>query len=470
MVEKDGSDRQSRESRVTRRQFLFRAALAGLATTAGASLLAACSSGPASPAAAPTQPAAPGAPAATKAPAAEAPKPAGQKSKLVLGVVGWALDGIKIQELAKDYMQAHPDVDVEIQPIPEDWAGVSNMPKKIQMEATQQTSSKDVIIGIYGWGEAAPLVALDLLEPLNDLLPKSAIDDVYPALMTEGKFGDKIYMYPLATDVVGWIYRPSMLKAAGLDKPPATWDEVNQYIDKIKAAHGDKVYPIGFDWKVAHRGYLPILCTLTDKPFVDGVLDTSSPNARKALELVAQYYKGMPASSADDLGAAKAFQTGNVAMEMYWPTQVLRGYQAGLPQDDVKYSPLPKGTREATLGWTGGSMIPKYAKNKKEAIRFLTEGLRTDKADKYNMDNWKLVPYKSANDKLKASAPNWYASVMQQAMEALTIPLNVYYNNIEYPIFSEEVQKLAAGRASLDDTLKTMTTRIQQEIQKTKKQ
>ena len=450
--------------------FVIGALLVTAACSGGSAPAPSDSSKPAAPAAtsAPAAPA-PAAPAATKAPAAAPAQASGQKSKLVVGVVGWVQQGIKIQELADDYMKAHPDVEVELQPIPEDWAGVSNMPKKIQMEATQQTSSKDVIIGVYGWGEVAPLVALDLLEPLNDLLPKSAIDDCYPNLLNEGKFGDKIYMYPLATDVVGWIYRPSMLKEAGFSKPPATWDEVNQYIDKIKAKYGDKVYPIGFDWKVAHRGYLPILSTLTDKPFVDGVLDTSSPQAKKALEMVAQYYKSMPASSADDLGAAKAFQTGNVAMEMYWPTQVLRGYQAGLPKDDVMYAPLPAGTRSATIAWTGGSMIPKYAKNKKEAIRFITEGLRTAKADKYNMDNWKLVPYKSATEKLKASAPDWYAPVMEQAKEALPIPLNIYYNNIEHPAFNDEIQKLAMGKATLDDTAKTLTTRIQQEIEKTKK-
>lgn len=443
--------------------FVIGALLVTAACGGGSAPAPASSSKPAATAAAPA------APAATKAPAAAPAQASGQKSKLVIGGVGWVNQGIKLQELIDDYAKAHPEVEVELQPIPEDWAGVSNMPKKIQMEATQQTASKDVIIGVYGWGEVAPLVALDLLEPLNDLLPKSAIDDVYPNLMNEGKFGDKIYMYPLATDVVGWIYRPSMLKAAGFDKPPATWAEVDQYLEKLKATHGDKAYAIGFDWKVPHRGYLPILSTLSDKPFVDGVLDTSSPEARKAMEMVAKYYKYMPASSADDLGAAKAFQTGNVAMEMYWPTQVLRGQQAGLPKEDVKYSPLPKGTRSATIAWTGGSMIPKYAKNKKEAIRFLTEGLRTAKADKYNMDNWKLVPYKSANEKLKASAPDWYGPVMEQAKEALPIPLNVYYNNIEYPVFNEEIQKLVMGKASLDDTVKTMTTRIQQEIEKTKK-
>lgn len=418
--------------------------------------------------AAPASSAPTAAPVATKA-AAEPAKPSGQKSKLVIGVVGWALQGIKIQELANDYAKANPDVEVEVQPLPEDWAGAANLPKKIQMEASQGTSSKDVIIGVYGWGEVAPLVALDLLEPLNDLLPKTAIDDVYPALLNEGKFGDKIYMYPLATDLVGWLYRPSMLKEAGLEKPPSTWDEVTQYMEKIKAKYGDKMYPIGFDWKPPHRGYLPILSTLTDKPFVDGILDTSSPEAKKALEMIGAMYKYMPASSADDLGSAKAFQTGNVAMIMYWPTQVLRAHQAGLPKEDVKYTALPKGVRTSTIAWTGGSMVPKMAKNKKEAVRFITEGMRTEKADRYNMENWKLVPYKSANEKLKASAPDWYGPVMEQAKDALAIPLNPYYNSIEFPIFSEEIQKLLLGRQSVDDTMKNMTTRIKTEVDKTKR-
>jgi multiple sugar transport system substrate-binding protein len=78
------------------------------------------------------------------------------------------------------------------------------------------------------------LVELDALRPLDALLAKSPLRDrIDPALFATMQWRDHIWSVPFATNNIGIFYRPSLFKAAGIEKLPQTWTELRQVAQKL---------------------------------------------------------------------------------------------------------------------------------------------------------------------------------------------------------------------------------------------
>ncbi|MBI5305760.1 MAG: extracellular solute-binding protein [Chloroflexi bacterium] len=402
------------------------------------------------------------APAPTSVPAA----PKAASGKLRLGVYGQYLQQIEFKDIVAAYNKQNPNVQVEIIAIPGEEQAWNVIAQKVQLEAQQKKASWDVLLGPTPFIEPGALAKLGLVDPLDNLIPKSVWDDVYGGVLKEIKFtGDgKIYTFPWWSDVFGLIYRPSMLKeATGSENPPTTWDEVLATSAKIKTKYGDKVYGFGMDWNWLHRSMLPIMGTQTDKMFTaEGVVNFDDPAAKETLELMKKLYPYLPPSSAEALGSAKAFQSGALATEIYWQAQVLRAIQAKQPEADVKMVGFPKGKRSSTLFWTLGAMIPKYSENKEAAIDFMLKGLLDPLAVEMSQPgNYKIVPFKSAQKKLQDSGkqPAWAPPLLALLDTSEPIPSNQYFLTVEQPIYKEEIEKMILQNQSVDVTLKNMKER-----------
>ncbi|MGQ9584545.1 MAG: extracellular solute-binding protein [Anaerolineae bacterium] len=375
--------------------------------------------------------------------------------------------GIDFDRLIKKYMQEYPEVQIELIPIPGEEAAWQPMVQKMQLAAQNKQAPWDIVIGPTPFLEPGAMAPLGLLTPLDDLLPKEVFDDIYKAVNQEIRWtGDgKAYTFPWWSDVFGLIYRPSMLKeAVGTEKPPTTWDEVLTYAEKIKAKYGDQVAAFGADWNFGHRMFLPMLNTFAQKTFTDeGVLNLDDPGAKKTLEYMAKLYPYMPATSAEPLGSSKAFQSGAVAMEIYWQTQMLRAIQAGQPADDIVMTAFPKGDRVGTIFWTAGALIPTYSANKEAALHFMIKGMYDYEAVYDTVVNdWKITPFRSAIKALedKGVLPAWAPDLLPALDVTEPIPCNPYFLNVENPLIKEELEKMFLQGQSLDDTLANLKTRI----------
>jgi len=357
---------------------------------------------PAEPTKAPAEP--------TKAPA-EPTKPEGS-GKLRVGIWAYMTQGIDFDRLVKKYMETYPGVEIEIMPVPGEVAAWGPLVQKMQLAAQQGEAPWDLMIGPTPFVSPGALAPLGLLTPLDDLLPKEVFDDMYAGVNQEIRWtGDgKAYAMPWWSDVFGLIYRPSMLKeAVGTEDPPETWDEVLEYAEKLKAHYGDDIAAFGGDWKWGHRMFIPMLNTFTDTPFTaEGVLNLDDPGARTALEYMEKLYPYMPATAEQSLGTTKAFQSGAVAMQVYWQTQVLRAIQAGQPEDDVKMVAFPKGTKAGTIFWTACAIIPTHSANKEAALHFMVKGLYDyDAVYDTVVNNWKIAPMKTALAALEEKGGRW---------------------------------------------------------------
>jgi len=366
---------------------------------------------------------------------AAVPKASG---KLKLGIYAYMMPGIHFEDLVKEYMEAYPDIEVEVIPIPGEEAAWQVIVQKMQLAAQQGEAPWDILIGPTPFLEPGALAPLGLLDPLDDLLPPEVFDDMYKAVNQEVRWtGDgKAYALPWWGDVFGLIYRPSMLKeAVGTEDPPETWDEVLEYAEKLKAHYGDEIAAFGADWNWGHRMFLPMFNTFAQETFTDdGVLNMDDPGARKTLEYIAKLYPYMPATAAQPLGSSKAFQSGAVAMEIYWQAQVLRAIQAGQPADDIRMTAFPKGDKVGTIFWSASALLPKYSKNKDAAIHFMVHCMYGYRGVyETNVNQWKITPFKSAIEALKKNneQPDWMPDLLPALDVTEPIPCNPYFLNVE---------------------------------------
>lgn len=432
-----------------RRRVLSRRAFLGAAAVAGGGLLAACQQA--------VQP------AATSTSSVAQPTAAPTRGKLTVGLYAYVPQGIPFDQVVKNYTDKYPHVQVDVELLGVDITRDSAaFVQRMAAEAQQKRSSYDIIAGPTTWIEVALLAKVQAIDPIEQYLPKGLLDDLYSAVKRGVTYSDgKIYSMPWWADVTGFMYRKSMLKEAlGSDTPPATWDQVIEYSAKLKAKYPDKA-PYGADWPYSHRLYLPILSTMTKDMYTsEGLWNTDGPAVAETLELIKKLVPLMPASAGEDLGSSKAFQAGNVAMATYWPTQVLRAIQAKQPAEDIGMSANPKGKQPGTLFWHADVVIPKFASNKEEAGRFLKEALLSDFAVQKALDNWKIAPFKTVNERNKDRLPVWATPLVAELESGSPIPMNPYFLGFEQPIYKEEVEKMILKGQSTADTQKNLTTRI----------
>jgi multiple sugar transport system substrate-binding protein len=397
----------------------------------------------------------------------EEPAP-GEAKKLRVGIYAYMTNGIPFDDQVAACMEMHPELDIEVLPIPGEESAWGPLTQKLQLEAQDEYASWDLVYGPTPFIEPGAMAPLGLLEPLDDHFPQEFWDDIYDGVLKEITFtGDgKKYHIPLWTDVFGLIYRPSMLQEAlGTTEPPTSWDEILAACETIEAHYGDEVSCFGADWPWSHREFTPMMGTYTSNMFTEeGVWNLDDPAALRTLKLMQQLYPYMPDNAAEALGSSKTFQAGGVAMMIYWQAQLLRATQAGVPEDDVVIAPFPKGDLDNTLFWSGGIMIPAYSENKEGAITFINDCILGEQSIRDIYNNFKIVPFKSAVKMLEddGTMPEWAPPLISLLDVAQAIPSNTYYLTIEQPAFQEEVEKMMLAGQSPEDTLANLKQRIEE--------
>jgi ABC-type glycerol-3-phosphate transport system substrate-binding protein len=407
-------------------------------------------------------------PAQEESQAEEPAEAAPEASTLRVGIYAYMTNGIPFDEEVAACEASHPDLNIEVLPIPGEESAWQAITQKMQLEAQDQEASWDLIYGPTPFVEPGAMAALDLLEPLDSHFSDEYWNDIYTGVRNEIKYsGDGMtYHIPLWTDVFGLIYRPSMLEeAVGTSDPPSNWDEILDYCAQIQDHYGDELSCFGADWSFSHRMFIPIMGTFTQNIFTDeGVINLDDPAALKTLELMQELYQYLPANAAEPLGSSQTFQAGGVAMEIYWQAQYLRALQAGVPEDDMEIAPFPEGDFENTLFWSGGIIIPKYTNNLDGALTFIKDCVLGEESIRDIYNNYKIVPLKSAVQMLEDSGdmPNWAPPLIGLLDVGQSIPSNRYFLTVEQPAFQEEVEKMLLAGQSPQDTLDALKTRFEE--------
>ncbi|HEX6026815.1 MAG TPA: extracellular solute-binding protein [Solirubrobacter sp.] len=131
-------------------------------------------------------------------------------------------------DAAKQYMADHPNVKINV-------TVLENEAFKSKLTTTMQGGKVPDIFQSWGGGtlkeQADAGLVKDITEPTQ-----SWIGDLNPAAVGLYQIDGKQYGVPFNLGMVGVWYRKSLFEKAGIDAPPATWDEFLQDVEKLKDA------------------------------------------------------------------------------------------------------------------------------------------------------------------------------------------------------------------------------------------
>jgi multiple sugar transport system substrate-binding protein len=251
-----------------------------------------------------------------------------------------------LQRLVDKFNQTHPEIQVESLYVGQ---GDQQMPKILA--AVVGNAPPDMLW--FAPMITGQLVELEAIRPLEDWLATSPVkEQIDPALFESMEWEDHTWSVPFGTNNVGIFYRPSLFAAAGITKPPETWDELRQVAQSLtrtengQAQHGI-LLPLGKgEWTVFT--WLPFFWSGGGELFNEsGKLDVANPGAIAALQLwQSMVGDGSAVLSQPERGyELDGFLAGKVAMQLTGPWTLGQLQPTGV---DFGVMPIPRETQSST--------------------------------------------------------------------------------------------------------------------------
>ncbi len=132
------------------------------------------------------------------------------------------------QEAADQYMADHPNVDIKI-------TVLENEAFKTKLTTTMQAGKVPDIFQSWGGGTLVEQAQAGLVQDISDKT-SDWTGDLNEAAVGLYQVDGKQYGVPYNLGMVGFWYNTALFKKAGIDEPPATWDDFLAAVEKLKAA------------------------------------------------------------------------------------------------------------------------------------------------------------------------------------------------------------------------------------------
>lgn len=244
------------------------------------------------------------------------------------------------EQVAADFEEAHPGVTIEIE-------AMQHEDMLTKLDAAFQANDAPDVFMERGGGELADHVEAGLLkdisEPAADTISK--IDAFMPGFQVDGKS----YALPFSIGVVGFWYNKSIFEDAGITEAPATIEDLNAAVEKLKAAGVEPIsVGAGEKWPAAHYWYYNVVRQCSQETLETAIanVDYSDPCFIRAGEELEKFIATEPFNSgflstpaqSGPTSASGLLATGKVAMELagHWEPGVMQGLtedQKGLGED-----------------------------------------------------------------------------------------------------------------------------------------
>jgi multiple sugar transport system substrate-binding protein len=279
-----------------------------------------------------------------------------------------------LQKLVDQFNQEHPKIQVESLYVGQ---GDQQLPKILA--AIVGNAVPDLLW--YAPMLTGQLVELNAIRPLDDWWQKLPIrSEVDPALLESMQLENHVWSVPFGTNNVGIFYRPSLFQAAGITKPPETWEALRQVARQLtRDTNGDGrpdqhglLLPLGkgewtvFTWlpfmwsgggelvpgpgertDVGTRGQGDAESSQPNIQHSTLNIDLKNPGAIAALELWRTLVQdGSAILSGPERGyELDGFLAGKVAMQLTGPWTLGQLQTTGV---DFAVMPIPTGAKQAT--------------------------------------------------------------------------------------------------------------------------
>jgi multiple sugar transport system substrate-binding protein len=252
----------------------------------------------------------------------------------------------------------------------------------------------------------AAYIDMGAFEALDDRIAdwEYGKDDFYPGPWASATWEGKQYGIPFETNTLVLFYNVDMFKKAGLDpdKPPKTWEELNQYAKKLTK---DGVYGISVCAVASEEGTFQWL------PFLQqnggNVFNLDSPEAVEALQLWVDWVKNGYVSkeilNMDQWsGVRPQFQNENAAMMVNGPWCIVP-IRAEVPNLNWRLAVLPGRVKQASAMGGVNIGIVKGAKNADAAWEYIKWLYAPERIAEF----WQKFGTLPLMPKIAESAPYW---------------------------------------------------------------
>ncbi|GAA3532929.1 sugar ABC transporter substrate-binding protein [Aeromicrobium flavum] len=214
--------------------------------------------------------------------------------------------------------------------------------------------------------------------PLTEEQAAAASEDTLAVPLETATWKDKLYGIPKHTNAQILWYRKSLVEKAGNGKPPATWDEMFDMAEKLKA-DGDP-YQIGFTgarYEGLVVGFNTILSsfggTIVNDDSTKSTIDDKTTEALGLLSRLAE--SGLASRSLSNSQEPEVFaqlQNGESAFSLNWP-YVGSAMREAAPDiaDDLGFATFPSAVEGQPSKVTVGGMnfaISKFSEHPEEAF------------------------------------------------------------------------------------------------------
>jgi multiple sugar transport system substrate-binding protein len=162
-----------------------------------------------------------------------------------------------------------------------------------------------------------------MAEPLDERIARwGAKDDYFPASWSTCIYEGRVYGLPYLSAPRVLLYRKDLLKAAGFDHPPDTWEELAAAAQRMTVRDGETIKQAGMNLPVSWQLFVELLWENGGQVFSEdgrrSMLD--SPEAAEALQFYVDLYNkyrvcptaGMPQIG----GSVPVFASKKAAMEI----------------------------------------------------------------------------------------------------------------------------------------------------------
>jgi len=249
--------------------------------------------------------------------------------------------------------------------------------------------------------DSCSFAAMGMFADITDRFNAWDDNKYLPGPLKSGEYNGKQYTLPMCSNCLALWANDDMIKAAGIDKLPTTWDELTAACKKLQSTNS-KVYPLAFSAIKNEEGTFQFLPFLQSAGGDVNAMD--SPEAIKALAYVSSLVKNKYVSAEcvnwTQADVEKQFASNNAAM-MVDGCWNIPNVKTDAP--DLKYTVvyIPK-DKEYSSSLGGENIgITKKCKDVDAAWDFVTWFLGTDNNIKYNRGDGKISPHSNATPEMQ---------------------------------------------------------------------
>jgi multiple sugar transport system substrate-binding protein len=278
------------------------------------------------------------------------------KTDTTITFASWVGNTKTMQDLAAAFHKEYPTITVQFQNVPAEQAN-----EKLLTQVAGGTAPDTAFMDMSGVTDFASRGALVDLSKYIAQSKYVDTSDYVDAWAVGAQYQGKWYALPFDGETTGLFYRTDMFKAAGIDGPPATWDEFQADVQKLTDPAKKQYGFIEFAPESAYYWY-PFLWQAGGDLYNNdtGKVMFDSPQAKQA----ANFYIGLAKYSPPDYYNSNswdgrvAFAEGKVAM--YEAGSWFAGeMQTSFPKIDGKWdsAPMPEGPAGCATTIAGDDLV-----------------------------------------------------------------------------------------------------------------